>query len=83
MKDKIRYAGIGNEDLEILSESTGVNLAKLAANHSDAIIFGSDNIPQELVDYCNNTGLPVLQYNAAAMEDGSYIEDYNNFYDQL
>ena len=83
MKDKIRYAGIGNEDLEILSESTGVNLAKLAANHSDAIIFGSDNIPQELVDYCNNTGLPVLQYNAAAMEDGSYIEDYNNFHDQL
>ena len=83
MKDKIRYAGIGNEDLDILSESTGVNLAKLAANHSDAIIFGSDNIPQELVDYCNNTGLPVLQYNAAAMEDGSYIEDYNNFYDQL
>ena len=83
LKDKVRYAGVANEDLEILNEATGINLAKLAANHSDAIIFGSDNIPQELVDYCNNTGLPVLQYNAAAMEDGSYIEDYNNFYDQL
>ena len=83
LKDKIRYAGIGNEDLEVLSESTGINLAKLAANYSDAIVFGSDNIPQELMDYCNGLGLPVLPYNAAAMEDGSYIEDYNNFYDQL
>jgi starch synthase len=83
LKDKVRYSGVANEDLEILNEATGINLAKLAANHSDAIIFGSDNIPKELVDYCNNTGLPVLQYNAAAMEDGSYIEDYNNFYDQL
>ena len=83
LKDKVRYSGVANEDLEILNEATGINLAKLAANHSDAIIFGSDNIPQDLVDYCNNTGLPVLQYNAAAMEDGSYIEDYNNFYDQL
>lgn len=83
LKDKVRYAGIDDKELEILNEPTGINLAKLAADHSDAIIFGSDNIPQELADYCNNSGKPVLPFNASALEDGSYIKDYNSFYDQL
>ena len=83
LKEKIRYAGIEDGDLEILSEPTGINLAKLAANYSDAIILGSDNIPQELTDYCTGTGLPTLPFNAASQEDGSYIEEYNSFYDQL
>ena len=82
-KDKILFGGVTENDVTLLEQPTGTNLAKLAANYSDAIVFGSDNIPQELMDYCNGLGLPVLPYNAAAMEDGSYIEDYNNFYDQL
>lgn len=83
LKGKVRYAGIDDKELEILNDPTGINLAKLAANHSDAIIFGSGNIPQELADHCNNSGLPVLPFNASALEDGSYIEEYNSFYDQL
>lgn len=83
LKGKVKFAGIDDNDLEVLGESTGINLAKLAADHSDAIIFGSDNIPQELADYCSNCGLPVLPFNAGALEDGSYVEEYNNFYDQL
>jgi starch synthase len=83
LKGKVKFAGIDDSDLEVLSEPTGTNLAKLAVNHSDAIIFGADNIPQELADYCNNSGLPVLPFNAGALEDGTYVEDYNNFYDQL
>ena len=83
LKDKIRYAGIDDKDLEVLNESTGINLAKLAVDYSDAVILGSENIPQELTDYCANAGMPILPFNAAALEDGSYIDDYNNFYDQL
>jgi starch synthase len=79
----VKFTGVEDSDLEVLSEPTGINLAKLATDHSDAIIFGSDNIPQELADYCNNSGLPVLPFNAGALEDGSYVEEYNNFYDQL
>ena len=83
LKEKVRYAGIEDSDLNILSEPTGINLAKLAANYSDAIILGSDKVPQELIDYCAGSGLPTLPFNAAALEDGSYIEEYNRFYDQL
>ena len=83
LKDKIRYAGIGDADLEVLNEPTGINLAKLAANHSDAVIFGAENIPEELAQYCKDSGLPVLPYREGSFEDESYIEDYNSFYDQL
>ena len=76
-------AALSPAPAHITTLPTGINLAKLAADHSDAIIFGSDNIPQELADYCSNCGLPVLPFNAGALEDGSYVEEYNNFYDQL
>ena len=69
--------------MEILSEPTGINLAKLAASYSDGIIIGSEGVDEELISYCKDSGLPVLPYNAESIKDGSYIEDYNSFYDQL
>lgn len=81
--DKIKYTGVDAKDLEILENPTGINFAKLAVEYSDAVIFGDKNLPEELVDFCKDKGLPTLQYNANAMEDGSYIDDYNSFYDQL
>ena len=82
-KERILFGGVGPEDVEILSEPNGINLAKLAAGYSDGIIFGSDEIPQDLMEFCRNSGLPCLEYNAGSLQDGSYIEDYNSFYDNL
>jgi hypothetical protein len=33
--------------------------------------------------YCKNNGQVTLDYNAEAIKDGSYIDDYNSFYDKL
>ena len=82
-KDRIAFGAVTGKDLEKLSEPTGINLAKLAADYSDGIILGSANIDEEIVRYCTESGLPVLPYKAGSMEDGSYIEDYNSFYDSL
>ena len=82
-KDRIIFGGIEQKDVEILSQPTGINLAKLAASYSDGIILGAENIPSEITDFCKEAGLPVLPYNAEAVKDGSYIDDYNSFYDQL
>ena len=79
----ILFGGVTEKDLEVLNQPTGINLAKLAAEYSDGIIFGSEGIPQELVDYCNESDKPCLPYNAEAVQSGSYIEDYNSFYDKL
>lgn len=82
-KESVLYGGITEDDVDILSDPTGTNLAKLAAMYSDGVIFGSESISQEMTDFCMNIGLPCLPYNAASIDDGSYIEDYNSFYDSL
>ena len=82
-KDRILFGGVSEKDVEILAEPTGINLAKLAASYSDGIILGSEDIPSEITDFCKVAGLSVLPYSADALKDGSYIDDYNNFYDNL
>ena len=82
-KDRILFNGVSEKDVEILSDPTGINLAKLAASYSDGIILGAGNVHEDIVNFCKESGLPVQPYNAAAIEDGSYIEEYNNFYDQF
>ena len=82
-KSKMLFAGVSEKDLEVFTEPTGINLAKLAASYSDGIILGSEGVDEELVKFCKESGLPVLDCNAEKLGDGSYIEDYNSFYNQL
>lgn len=83
VKSKVIYGGVKEDDIELLSVPNGINLAKTAVRHSDGIILGAENIPQEITDYCTSLGLPILAYNGAAIENGSYIDDYNDFYDKI
>ncbi len=83
LKERVLFGGVSEDDLKVLENPTGINLAKLAVDYSDGIIMGSENIDEELVKYCGESGLPVLPYNAESLKDGSYIEEYNSFYDQL
>ena len=74
---------ITEKDVELLNDPTGINLAKLAVSYSDGIILGSEGVNEEVKAFCKESGLPILDYNADAIADGSYIEDYNSFYNQL
>jgi hypothetical protein len=47
------------------------------------VIVGAGDVDNDLVQFCKESGLPVLDYNGEALESGSYIEDYNSFYDNL
>jgi starch synthase len=82
-KSKIAFGGISSDDLAVMEKPDGINLAKLAASYSDGIIVGSDEVASEVTDFCKEAGLPVLPFSAEALKDGSYIDDYNNFYDNL
>ena len=82
-KDKILFGGVTEKDVELLTKPTGINLAKLAASYSDGLILGSENIPEDLKAFCQQSGLPVLPYVAEAVKDGSYIDSYNSFYDSI
>ncbi|MBQ6576929.1 MAG: glycogen/starch synthase [Bacteroidales bacterium] len=74
---------ISDADVALLNEPTGTNLAKLAAQYSDGVIIGSEGADQEVIGYCKELGLPVLPFNKQSYEDGSYIDEYNGFYEQL
>ena len=74
---------ISEKDVDILNDPSGMNLAKLAASYSDGVILGSEGVDQKLVEFCRESGLPILDYNAEAIANGSYIEDYNSFYSQI
>lgn len=81
---KACFGGVTLEDLPLLAERPdGINLARTAAQYSDGIIFGSGNVDERLRSFCSGLGLPVLGYDAASYEDGSYIDDYCGFYDEL
>ncbi len=82
-RELLKFGNVSDEDTELLAVPSGTNLAKLAVRHSDGVILGSGDIPAETVDFCKETGLPLLPYDAASFEDGSYIAAYNNFYDSL
>lgn len=70
-------------DLPVSTAANGIKLAETAAKFADGIILGSPDIDPKLVKYCKSRKLPILPYNAQAMEDGSYIDEYNALYDKL
>ncbi len=78
-----KYGPIKDEDTAVLTEATGINLAKLAALYSDGVILGSENVEDEIVGYCKELGLPMLPFNGKSYEDGTYMDEYNSFYDQI
>ncbi|MGM9764144.1 MAG: glycogen/starch synthase [Candidatus Cryptobacteroides sp.] len=82
-KERILFNNITEEQVDLLSEPTGINLAKLAVEYSDGVILGAGNVAQELVDYAKGKNLPILPYNGEALKNGDYIKDYNSFYDNL
>ena len=80
---KALIPGVQAEDVALLEQPTGVNLAKMAARFSDGLIFGSPDVDPALGDWCRNLGLPVLEYNQESIDNGRYITEYNDFYDQF
>lgn len=82
-QSKVALGVISPEDVDALAEPNGTNLAKTAVRYSDAVILGDADIDKSIVDYANSLNLPVLPYSAEAMENGTYIDDYNDFYDKL
>ncbi|HIZ86834.1 MAG TPA: glycogen/starch synthase [Candidatus Coprenecus pullistercoris] len=83
MRAKIPVPGIKAKDTELLKEANGINLAKIAVQYSDAVIFGAADIHQEITDYVAKRGIPALRYVPIDHPEGTYIRQYNEFYDKL
>lgn len=81
---RILFGPLTQKDVAALgAHPTGTDLAKLAEQYSDGVILGDDAVAEELVSNAQKLGLPILPFNAPSQEDGRYVDEYNEFYDQL
>ena len=55
----------------------------MAALYSDAVIYGSDAVDPALAQFCKELSLPSLEFDPQALANGTYVDEYNNFYNQL
>jgi len=77
--NKIKLDGITNKDLKHFKKPTYVNMMKAAIDFSEGIIIGSETVNQELLDYANESGKPMLPYQPL----DRFVDTYNNFYDKI
>ncbi len=76
---KIKYDGITKQDLAYYKKTNFVNLIKAAVEYSDGVIIGSPEINEELQDYADMSGKPVLEYQG----EEQYLEAFSDFYDKI
>ena len=78
LAEKMKFDKIPEDKISILEEPSYTNIIKNAVSNSDAIVQGSPQIPNEIVDEIEKKQLPLLSFQ----EDDSF-EEYLNFYSQF
>jgi starch synthase len=78
-KKKLSMDGVPADDLLVLDEPNYLNYCKLVVNMSDGLIIGSKQINQDVLNYAEKSGKPLLPYQNSA----SYVDAYSVFYDQV
>ena len=81
--ETILYGSIKAKDAPLSEHADGMELAKLAAQYADGIILGTPRVDAALQAHCAALGVPVLPCEEETFADGSYMDRYNSFYDDL
>ena len=81
--DKVAVESLTREDVAILGEPDGINLAKLAIQYADGVVAGAPEVDARLLDAARQRKLPILPYVPISKEGGEYVRKYNQFYDDL
>ncbi len=74
--NKLMYDGIEEKHLEDLKEPDYINMMKVAIKNSDAVIAGSENIPEELEEYLKELEIPMLKYHKKEEISPAYLDFY-------
>ncbi|MBF6628329.1 MAG: glycogen/starch synthase [Proteiniphilum sp.] len=81
--DKLRFDGIGDAEIETMKQRGTMdyqNLMKLAIDHSDGIVQGSETIDPALTQYMQENKVSFLPHNADFDQN---VEEINAFYEKL
>ncbi|MFO7922105.1 MAG: glycogen/starch synthase [Bacteroidales bacterium] len=78
-RKKLMLEGITDKDVNILNSPDYINLSKIAINHADGIILGSEKVDPDLKDHIEKQKKPVLGYHS----EEEYVDLYSDFYDKI
>ncbi|KAB1069800.1 glycogen synthase [Tamlana haliotis] len=78
MINKIKFDNIDDEAIKPLEEPTYTNLMKVAIDYSDALIIGSETIPEDLDAYLKASDKPILEYKTK----DEFGEAYTTFFNE-
>ncbi len=77
MVKKIAFDGIEGEAVADLEVADYNSIMKVAIDHSDAAIIGSEEIPADLEDYLKKWDKPVLNFHNKETFSEAYLDFYN------
>ncbi|MDR3047698.1 MAG: glycogen/starch synthase [Bacteroidales bacterium] len=76
---KLKLTGIEKEHLTLFKNAGYDELMKVATDYSDAVVIAHSNVKLSVQNYITKGGRPLLIHP----ENGEYVDDYDNFYNQL
>lgn len=76
---KVLTEGVAPKDVTLVKTPTHTNVNKLAFEYSDGIIFNGKNVDQELREFAEKSGKPVIEYS----NPDEYIDNYSDFFDKI
>ena len=79
--EKVKIEGVCDSDIHsILGKAISfADLSKFAIEHSDAVIQGSSEVDESIVEHIKQLGVPFLTYQSTE----NYAEAYNEFYNSV
>ncbi len=78
MANKIRFDNINDAAIKNLDSPTYNNLMKVAIDYSDALIVGSETLPEELESYLEKADKPTLEFKSK----DEFGEAYTGFFNE-
>lgn len=76
---KALMEGIDPKDLAMYENPTHENITKAAISWSDGAIVGSQDTNEDLIQFIEESGKPMLSYQS----EDKYVESFSNFYDEI
>jgi starch synthase len=75
LASKIKFDAIADDKIATIKKPTHTNILKSAIENSDAIIHGSESMPEDIVSFIAAQNKPVLEFQSDDLK-----EPYLNFY---
>ncbi|CAL2102437.1 Glycosyltransferase, family GT5. Putative glycogen synthase [Tenacibaculum sp. 190130A14a] len=76
LANKVRFDQIDNDKISVFETPNHINILKSAIENSDAIIKGSESLPEELESFISEKEVEILEFPSEEMLTESHLEFY-------